>query len=423
MKIACLSDLHIKKRDKASDFYFTDEELFDFFIKLKSECDLIVIDGDIFELWQGTWPTENSKTKEIDRIFENFPSTMALLTVDEQFILNYGNHDDKLPQDKRFNAYEVYTNIVSPKGSIRIDHGIRDFLNTKVRFIPRLGCWFVGLFERLFNPNIERVMNYWLDKLFYIEIVGTNKAQLDYFKKLIDNDDDLVCYVNGHTHKPQIVKFMYNNKERIFINTGFFNGSENYYCFIDTDTLELDPYKIIDTDFVKFEMTLNKGDILLTYKKENLVSNGIAFVTNSDYSHALMYVGGGRVIESTGQGCHITPVDHYFGGDYDLCRVVLNDKSKIDNVINNLHTKLGTKYGFFQNAVDLFFIAIKKITGKDFRKVISVDVPGIVCSELIAKAIKEEYGYDINAANFFPEDFLKYQNYFTYDKKITVSYK
>ena len=64
--------------------------------------------------------------------------------------------------------------------------------------------------------------------------------------------------------------------------------------------------------------------------------------------------------------------------------------------------------------VDLIYIAIEKLTGKDIRDDISIDIDlnKFVCSELIAFGIKEAYGYDINYATFEPQGFIVNNNMF-----------
>lgn len=426
MKIAFIPDAHIKSRDDSSDFYFSDDEMHGFLYKLSLEVDKVVLCGDFLELWQGKYPTKQSSIKEFYNTLDQYKKTIFLVLLNEKFDIIEGNHDDHLKytiECKDKVSLEKVFKI--PMGKLVVNHGIQDLPNRNLKFrkVVRFGSWLVGIMEIIIHKNWEHFVNKFLSNLFHFEIVGTNKAQVKEFKRRIDLDDDIIVYVNGHTHKPQILRFIYNGKERLFINAGYFDGVENYYCILDTDTLEIDPYKIIDTDLKKFKMSLEVGDIVLTYNKDNFFSKGIASVTDGDYSHAMLYIGGGRIVESTGEGSHIGTIDKYLSGMHNLCKVSLVDKSKVTDVVSGISKKLGIKYGYFQNIVNLLYILIYKITSIDLRKDIEIRLDDVVvCSQLVAEEIREKYMYDINAANFYPSDFLKYPDYFKFEKKITVNY-
>jgi uncharacterized protein YycO len=135
-----------------------------------------------------------------------------------------------------------------------------------------------------------------------------------------------------------------------------------------------------------------------------------------------MYIGNGMIIESVADGVKINSIDKYLSGDYNVCKITLKDKSRIDEVVNCLLSKIGMKYGYLQNVLTFFLIILNKITGKDYRKYIELNEINYSCSELIASSIKEVYNYKYNASNFFPSDFLKYPEYFNYEKKITVKF-
>lgn len=426
MKIAIIPDCHLKKRDESSDFYFSDDEMFQFLVDLGSKVDEVYLIGDFVELWQGKWPTNQSQVEEYHLAYNHYKKTFNLILSNDKYYLVEGNHDEFLKFIYPINSKVKlqYVRYNKDFNKIYINHGIRDLFNKnlKLRKLTRIGSWIVGIIEKLVFKNWELSINKVLTSIFHIEVVGTNKKQISHFKELINGDDSYIVYIAGHTHKPQILRFLYKEKERLFINAGYFDGVENFYCILDTDTLEVDPYKIIDINLKDFRFNLSKGDILLSYKKGNVLSSGIAAVTESEYSHALMYIGNNQVIESIGSGVQISPVDKYFSGDYDVCKISLIDNSKIDKVISLLHSKLGLKYGYLQNFLSLITIIFNKILRKDVRKYIELNEENYNCSELIASSIKEVYGYNYNSANFFPSDFLSYTQYFKYEKKIAIDY-
>lgn len=426
MKIAFIPDCHIKKRSESSDFYFSDDEMFNFLYKLSSECDEIYITGDFIEMWQAELPIKRYNINEYYNTYFEYMKTINYVISNPKINLVVGNHDEFLPEidiiNKKCRYFYVLCNSNNDK--IYITHGIEDLFNKNInlRKITRFGSWVVGVIERLVYSNWELWVNKILTSIFHIELVGTNKNQIKAFKKLIDLDDSHKVYIAGHTHKPQILRFFYKGKERLFINGGYFDGVENYYGILDTETLEVDPYKIIDTDFKKFKISLEKGDILLSYKKGNIISAGIANVTDSEYSHALMYIGNGRIIESISDGIKLGYIDKYLSGDYNICKVTLKDRSQVDDVIKILFSRIGMKYGYLQNLLTFILILLSKISGKDMRKYVEFNETNYNCSELIADSIKKVYGYGYNSANFFPSDFLAHTDYFNYEKKIVINY-
>jgi hypothetical protein len=73
---------------------------------------------------------------------------------------------------------------------------------------------------------------------------------------------------------------------------------------------------------------LRKGDILLN-TTNHILSDAIKDATKSNYNHAAIYIGGGKVVEATGEGVHVTHLSNYldktkpFLGDNDIVRVMV----------------------------------------------------------------------------------------------------
>lgn len=129
--------------------------------------------------------------------------------------------------------------------------------------------------------------------------------------------------------------------------------------------------KIINTE------VLEKGDIILTTTNEKL-SEVIKMATNSDISHAMIYVARGSVMDSTSNGVHSKNIEKIFYEDN--CSIyVLRLRNPIDDfltdkVINFVRASTGTPYSIKEAA----------LSAKDMNN--SKGSEKMFCSRLIARA-------------------------------------
>lgn len=129
-----------------------------------------------------------------------------------------------------------------------------------------------------------------------------------------------------------------------------------------------------------------KGDILLSCHKTHPISQVIAGVTKSNWSHAFLYIGDDKFIHSFFNGVEIKPLDFYLNDEYRVG--LFRHKPPLgegvaDKVIKAARKMLGIHYSFLQ----LFWQLILRICGKNEDPDWSLDVsPGMICTELIAKA-------------------------------------
>lgn len=155
--------------------------------------------------------------------------------------------------------------------------------------------------------------------------------------------------------------------------------------------------------------TLEKGDVILTLNIENALSNAIKNVTNSNYSHVIMYIGNGNIIESTMGGTKITPLAHYISPKYNMCVL----KPQIDSyerglVVEESLKLLGKRYGYIQ----LFYYLFLRLIGKseDPKWQLDIQPNALVCSEAIALAF-EKIGKPVKAklrpSQIEPVDFIQ----------------
>lgn len=134
---------------------------------------------------------------------------------------------------------------------------------------------------------------------------------------------------------------------------------------------------------------LKKGDILLSYNKDNIISQEIAKATNSSWSHAFLYIGENQIIESTGTGGGVNAanIDKYQMSHYQVAALRIKSEiaslEQIDLMIEYTKKDIGLKYGYFQIVYLWFIYKFNLIKDKFWQR--EVD-SGKVCSELILRA-------------------------------------
>lgn len=165
-------------------------------------------------------------------------------------------------------------------------------------------------------------------------------------------------------------------------------------------------YKIVKT-------ALQKGDVILSLNIDNALSKTIKEVTNSKYSHTMMYVGNGNVLESTIGGTKITPLAHYVTPVYNICIVrPLIDGYERDKVVAESLKLLGKRYGYLQ----LFYYLFLRLIGKSEDPTWQLDIQpnALVCSEAIALAF-EKIGKPVKSklksSQIEPVDFIQSPNF------------
>lgn len=131
---------------------------------------------------------------------------------------------------------------------------------------------------------------------------------------------------------------------------------------------------------------IKPGDILLSRNKKHPVSITIANITKSNWSHVFLYIGEGKIIESSIHGVVINPLSHYLNNKYDVGLFRTKEKlspEQTKKLIDRARSLLGIKYGFLQ----VLWLAILRLFGKSEDPDWSLDVDtGMICSEMIAHA-------------------------------------
>ena len=199
--IAFISDLHIKKLDRASDFRLTDDEFHEFLAALLKDHKFVVIVGDLFEAWQGRWPTRECAIEEIKKTKVAFPKSIKLINENKKLILVYGNHDVILSEIQLIKKRPINEFSLN---DILAYHGTYDFINKSMPKTSMFFSWCAGLLEKKFGEDADEKIDIFFKGLGFR--LFNSMAQFKEAKKKAMNND--VRYViNGHTHQAMVKTF------------------------------------------------------------------------------------------------------------------------------------------------------------------------------------------------------------------------
>ncbi len=132
---------------------------------------------------------------------------------------------------------------------------------------------------------------------------------------------------------------------------------------------------------------IQPGDVLLIEGKQRF-SLAIKYLTQSNWSHSAMYIGGRNLIEADlKEGVRIIPLQEYMECHTRICRPKNLSKIDLDTLINFVCSKIGGQYDT-KHVSDLFKIALnpKLNLRKVLIKLGSSDPTEVICSSLIADA-------------------------------------
>ena len=157
-----------------------------------------------------------------------------------------------------------------------------------------------------------------------------------------------------------------------------------------------DDYFRISIDDIK--SALEPGDVVLV-EGQSRISNAIQFITNSNWSHAAIFIGEAGSLShclievKAVDGCIFTDIDVYMHHNLRICRPVFLNNKKRKILINYLVKKIGSKYDL-KNIIDLirYVFPTPPVPKKLRRNLIGIgagDPTKAICSTLIAEAFKE----------------------------------
>lgn len=144
---------------------------------------------------------------------------------------------------------------------------------------------------------------------------------------------------------------------------------------------------------LRLRAALRPGDVLLV-EGNTRISAAIKYLTNSTWSHAAFYAGGGEEMElieaDVEDGVRAVPLSIYDGFNTRICRPVGLSPGDLATVIDHLTARLGQSYDL-RNIFDLArFLLPQPPVPKRFRRRMlalgSGDPSRAICSTLIAEA-------------------------------------
>jgi hypothetical protein len=132
--------------------------------------------------------------------------------------------------------------------------------------------------------------------------------------------------------------------------------------------------------------TLQTGDCIL-FKGKGFISRGIQWFTNSEYSHVVIYIGGGKnqVIEATEHMVEVSDLLPLLKEADKVCvrripNLLLNDAEKMKNKAYDL---VYEPYDYIQFAGLALFNALRKI-GIIWGRLVANAANKMICSEVYA---------------------------------------
>jgi len=228
MKIIAVSDIHLKYTDKAVDK--ENQELFISFLKKEAvKADLLILNGDIFDLWF-VWKKVIIK--------QYFPLLRILADIKDKgcrIVYISGNHDfwfkDFLTRYIGIEIHKDHFSIYADSKKVFFTHGdiytTNDFRYKFYRFLIRKK-FFMWLFGTL-HPDFALDLGLKLSRSSRKKVIPDRLSKqreigLERFAEKNKQNYDIV--VMGHSHNPKILNF----ENLIYLNSGDWI---NHYSYVE----------------------------------------------------------------------------------------------------------------------------------------------------------------------------------------------
>jgi predicted phosphodiesterase len=242
MKILIISDLHLGLKDNPSNSFKLNEYAFNkYLLDGINEYDNIIMNGDVFELWESLLETSGATLElkfknQVNEILNSWIFGNLIRTNPKIIIIN-GNHDlyiknnNVLPKriaDKLIISHNHY--------NILITHGHKGDLFCDDKSI----CRYITCCCSQTKSKIEDLLDENLDKNIdqIVKCIETKESKItDYALKILDASNFNVV-IFGHTHTQTIVK----KNGKVYINEGCLVGKDNS---IDQCILYLDGKNLV----------------------------------------------------------------------------------------------------------------------------------------------------------------------------------
>ncbi len=143
MKIAILSDLHLGCGDRADRFQHDEAAFLRFLDALERWADVVVINGDLYETWQGARWRDPSGALAASR--RRYPRLTARLHR-PPYLLTWGNHDPLLAST---DGVPAWRHLHADGLTLAFTHGQRwDGLLKRLPALPYAFAWTTGWLRR-----------------------------------------------------------------------------------------------------------------------------------------------------------------------------------------------------------------------------------------------------------------------------------
>lgn len=251
--VKVISDLHIYSDFETSSFFYEDEDFLEKLKELTESCDVLILNGDVFETYiSEKRPSNKEKVKEVKKIvYESYAKSFEYIFQNPgKIFFTVGNHDHVLSfpnlrreifgkDCQRLNFFKKIILKFEPKDGSQagyrtavVTHGNEpyyendDLISSFKRYCVEVFWWIATIALRkkgVLNPAAQNSV-YTRGEVFNKRNVENIKEQFRY--------SHIDCLVLGHTHKPVIMPLSYedngNTENFTYVNTGYFNGLENY---------------------------------------------------------------------------------------------------------------------------------------------------------------------------------------------------
>jgi hypothetical protein len=160
--------------------------------------------------------------------------------------------------------------------------------------------------------------------------------------------------------------------------------------FLERDRPEVAPE--LTRDFDALRATIRTGDVLLVEGRAQ-ISTAIKYLTQSTWSHAALYVGGGDLVEVTLEdGCQRVPLEKYASHNTRICRAAGLSEDERAAVAQFMVARIGLTYDL-RNILDLarYLLPTPPVPIRWRRRMLALgsgDPTRAICSSLIAQAFQ-----------------------------------
>jgi len=231
VKIATISDIHLSSRDSRTvPCLFNDIELATHLQDLSSSNDLVILNGDIFELLHPKLLPFSYK-RELNQIKRTYPKTFFEIKDNKKILFIKGNHDHAVIIEGK--SLYLGVEIVTPYGNLWFEHGHRGInLFQPAEIID----FCIGWMRRLLGYDTSLL----IETFFERNIKGTSfsNGSVNNFIRIarekFKTNPDIKAVIYGHLHRP--------NNLILYEDTpiGQLVICPDYRGFLDTTFIEID---------------------------------------------------------------------------------------------------------------------------------------------------------------------------------------